>query len=138
PGGGVLDARVTPLLLDHPPDAVEVVVELGIARVEWDRLALDARPPFATAAGATGATATERLADVGCRWLGFGHGRHPRGRARRRRVARRLRGSGRLAGRRLGRLRRGRGHARQFARRRLGGGGRRGPRASAPPGPRPR
>src|SRR5205823_3386099 len=83
---GVLHAGVAPLVLDHPADAIEVVVELRIARVEWDRLALDASPALTAAAGSAPAS----------HGLEVEHGLTARGRHRRD-----LRAAGRRRARRL-------------------------------------
>src|SRR6266850_6809260 len=73
----VLDAGIAPLLLDHPTDALEVVVELRIAGIERDRLALDPRPAFAGAPGAARPASTQCRSAVDQRRL-WRHGRHPR------------------------------------------------------------
>lgn len=120
----VLDARKAPVGLDPAPQAVEIVAELGVARVERDGLAFDATA--APAPGAPGpAASAQRRADVD-------------GRLRGRRRCRRHGGDlGWRAGGGLGRCRRGRcwrlgrrlGDLRRWrcrrGRRRLGDGGRR-------------
>src|SRR3989441_10919568 len=65
----VLHARIRPLLLDHPADAVEIVVVACVLGVERERLPLDPRAPFSAAAGAVRArtAAAERRTDVGHR-----------------------------------------------------------------------
>src|SRR5215472_14876374 len=59
PGRDVLHTGIAPLLLDHPPDTVEIVVVLGIARIQRNRLPFDPGPAFARATGTGGPTATE-------------------------------------------------------------------------------
>src|SRR5207244_10271474 len=79
----VLDARITPLLLDHSPDTVEVVVVLRIGRIKRDRLALDARPSFSLATGASRprAASAQRRPTVDQRLARRRHGRNSRRRA---------------------------------------------------------
>src|SRR5439155_440999 len=99
-GRDVLDAGIAPLLLDHPPHALEVVVVLRIAGVERNRLAFDPGPALARAAGATRSASTQRGSAVDQGWLRWDR-RHPG--LRRARLARRRFGSARrLVDHRLG------------------------------------